>query len=86
MESISVGSVPLRMPRQTDPIALCTGFSMKAEVVRHAGKFAEFRKAQRKAFPERESKAEESGGGLFFASRTRGRSPVVCKAAFLARL
>ena len=86
MESISVGSVPMRMPRQTDPIALCTGFSMEAEVVKHASKFAEFRKAQRKAFPERESKAEESGGGLFFASRTRVRSPAVCQAAFLVTL
>ena len=86
MESISVGSVAMRMPRLTDPIALCTGFSMQAEVVKHASKFTEFRKAQRKAFPERESKADGSGGGLFFASRTRGRSPAVCKAAFLVRL
>ncbi|KAN0105422.1 hypothetical protein V8E52_011016 [Russula decolorans] len=75
MESINVGSVTLHMPRLTDPIALCTGFSMKAEVVKHTSKFAKFRKAQRRAFPERESKAEEPGGGLFFASRTLGRSP-----------
>jgi hypothetical protein len=81
MDSINVGSVPLHVPRLTDPIALCTGFSMQAEVVKHASKFTEFRKAQRKAFPERESKAEEPGGGLFFASRTLGRSPAVCKAA-----
>jgi hypothetical protein len=80
MESINVGSVTLHMPRLTDPIALCTGFSMKAEVVKHTSKFAKFRKAQRRAFPERESKAEEPGGGLFFASRTLGRSPAVCKA------
>jgi hypothetical protein len=80
MESINVGSVPLHMPRLTDPIALCMGFSMKAEVVKHVSKFTEFRKAQRKAFPERESKAEEPAGGLFFASRTLGRSPAVCKA------
>jgi hypothetical protein len=84
MESISVGLVPMHMPRLTDPIALCTGFSMQAEVVKHANKFAEFRKARRKACPERESKAEESGGGLFFASRTLGRSPAVCKRAFSA--
>lgn len=81
MENINVGLVPLHIPRLTDPIALCTGFSMQAEVVKHTSKFAEFRKAQRKAFPERESKAEEPGGGLFFASRTLGRSPAVCKAA-----
>jgi len=86
MESISVGLVPMHMPRLTDPIALCTGFSMQAEVVKHASKFAEFRKAQRKALPERESKAEEPGGGLFFASRTLGRSPAVCNAALLVRL
>lgn len=81
VENINVGSVPLHMPRLTDPIALCTGFSMQAEVVKHASKFAEFRKAQRKVFPERESKAEEPGGGLFFASRTLGGSPAVCKTA-----
>ena len=81
MESINVGFVPLHVPRLTDPIALCTGFSMQAEVVKHASKFAEFRKTQRKAFPERESKAEEPGGGLFFASRTLGRSPAVCEVA-----
>ncbi|KAF8478995.1 hypothetical protein DFH94DRAFT_746916 [Russula ochroleuca] len=77
MESISVGLVPMHMPRLTDPIALCTGFSMQAEVVKHASKFAEFRKARRKAYPERESKAEESEGGLFFASRMLGRSPAL---------
>jgi hypothetical protein len=81
MENINVGLVPLHMPRLTDPIALCTGFSMQAEVVKHTSKFAEFRKAQKKAFPERESKAEEPGGGLFFASRTLGGNPAVCKAA-----
>jgi len=81
MESINVGLVPLHMPRLTDPIALCTGFSMQAEVVKHASKFAKFRKAQRKAFPERESKAEEPGGGLFFASQTLGRSPAQLNAS-----
>jgi hypothetical protein len=81
MERINVGLVPLHTPRLTDPIALCTGFSMQAEVVKHASKFAEFRKAQRKALPERESKVEEPEGGLFFASRTLGQSPAVCKAA-----
>ena len=82
MESINVGLVPLHMPRLTDPIALCIGFHMQAEVVKHESKFAEFRKAQRKAFPERESKAEEPGGGLFFASRMLPRSPAVCKGRF----
>ena len=77
MESINVSLVPLHMPRLTDPIALCMGFSMQAEVIKHASKFAEFQKAQRKAFPGRESKWEEPGGGLFFASRTLGRSPAV---------
>ncbi len=87
MESINVGLVPLHTPRLTDPIALCTGFSMQAEVVKHTSKFAEFRKAQRKAFPDREGKAEEPGGGLFFASRMLGRSPVVCvRQHFLVRL
>jgi hypothetical protein len=81
MESISVGLVPKHMPRLTDPIALCTGFSLQAEVVKHASKFTEFRKARRRAFPERESKAEEPGDGLFFASRTLGRSLAVCKVA-----
>ncbi|KAH9998974.1 hypothetical protein BJV77DRAFT_650689 [Russula vinacea] len=63
MESISVGLVPMHMPRLTDPIALCTGFSMQAEVVKHANKFAEFRKARRKACPERESKLKNQEGG-----------------------
>jgi hypothetical protein len=86
MESINVGLVPLHIPRLTDPIALCTGFSMQAEVVKHTNKFAEFRKAQRKAFLERESKAEEPGGGLFFASRSLCRSPEVCKAALFSEI
>jgi hypothetical protein len=43
---INIGFVFLHMPRLTDPIALCTGFSMQAEVIKHANKFAEFRKAQ----------------------------------------
>jgi hypothetical protein len=78
-ENISVGSVPVHVPRLTDPIAPCTGFAMEAEVVKHASRFAEFRKAQRKACPEKVSRADESEGGLFFASRTRGRSPQVRK-------
>jgi hypothetical protein len=78
-ESISVGSVPVHVPRLTDPIAPCTGFAMEAEVVKHASRFAEFRKAQRKSCPEKVSRADESEGGLFFASRTRGRSPQVRK-------
>ena len=86
IENINVGLVPLHMPRLTDPIALCTGFSMRAEVVKHTSKFAEFRKAQKKAFPERESKAEEPGGGLFFASRTLGGNPAVCKAALSSEI
>jgi hypothetical protein len=86
MESINVGLVPLHMPRLTDPIALCTGFSMQAEVVKHTSKFAEFRKARRKAYPERERKAEEPGGGLFFASRMLGRSPAVCEAALFSEI
>lgn len=83
-ESISVGLVPVHVPRLTDPIAPCTGFAMQAEVVKRASKFTEFRKAQRKVLPERESKVEESEGGLFFASRMRGRSHLVRRAsAFL---
>jgi len=74
-ESISVGLVSVHMPRLTDPIAPCTGFAMQAEVVQHTSKFTEFRKAQRRAIPERDSRVEESEGGLFFASRARGRSP-----------
>jgi hypothetical protein len=78
-ENISVGSVPVHVPRLTDPIAPCTGFAMEAEVVKHASRFAEFRKAQRKTCPEKVSRADECEGGLFFASRTRGRSPQVRK-------
>ncbi|KAI0303419.1 hypothetical protein B0F90DRAFT_1369571 [Multifurca ochricompacta] len=74
-ESISVGLVPVHIPRLTDPIAPCTGFAMQAEVVKHASRFTEFRKAQQKTFSENTSKAAESEGGLFFASRKRGRSP-----------
>ncbi|KAI0253940.1 hypothetical protein BJV78DRAFT_1351505 [Lactifluus subvellereus] len=74
-ENISVGYVPVRLPRLTDPIAPCTGFAMQAEVVKHASRFTELRKAQRKTSPEKASKADESEGGLFFASRRRGRSP-----------
>lgn len=85
MENINVGLVPLHMPRLTDPIALCTGFSMQAEVVKHTSKFAEFRKARRKGFPERESQAEEPGGGLFFASRTLGGIPTVCAADYTSQ-
>jgi hypothetical protein len=77
MERISVGTVPVHMPRLTDPIAPCIGFAMQAEVVKGTSKFSEFRKAQRKALSERESRFEETEGGLFFASRIRGRSPPV---------
>ena len=84
MERISVRLVPVHMPRLTDPIAPCTGFAMQAEIVKGTSKFAEFRKAQRKALPERESRVDESEGGLFFASRIRGRSPSVCKAVFFS--
>ena len=80
MERISVGLVPVHIPRLTDPIAPCTGFAMQAEVVKGPNKFNEFRKAQRKALPERENRIEEPEGGLFFASRIRGRSPSVRKA------
>lgn len=79
VESISVGSVPVHTPHLTDPIAPFTGFAMQAEVVKSTSKFAEFRKAQKKTFPDKVSKAEESGGGLFFASRERGRNPQVRK-------
>ena len=80
MERISVGLVPVHTPRLTDPIAPCTGFAMQAEVVKGPNRFNEFRKAQRKAVPERENRIEEPEGGLFFASRIRGRSPSVRKA------
>jgi hypothetical protein len=77
MESISVGFVPVYMPRVTEPVAPCTGFAMQAEIVQRTNKFAEFRKAQRKTLAERERKAEGSEGGVFFASRERGSSPSV---------
>jgi len=75
MERISVGLVPVHMPRLTDPIAPCTGFAMQAEFVKGPNKFNAYRKAQRKAAPERENRVEEPEGGLFFASRIQGRSP-----------
>ena len=81
-ERIRVGFVPVRIPRLTDPIAPCMGFAMQAEVVKGTSKFREFRKAQRKVLPERESRIDEPEGGLFFASRIRGRSPPVRKAFF----
>ncbi len=80
MERISVGLVPVHIPRLTDPIAPCMGFVMQAEVVKGPSKFDAYRKAQRKAAPEREDRIEEPEGGLFFASRIRGRSPSVRKA------
>ena len=80
MERISVGLVPVHVPRLTEPIAPCMGFAMQAEVVKGSNKFREFRKAQRKALPERENRIEEPEGGLFFASRIRGRSPSVREA------
>lgn len=88
MERISVGLVPVHIPRLTDPIAPCTGFAMQAEVVKGPNKFNEFRKAQRaqrKTVPERENRIEEPEGGLFFASRIRGRSPSVREAFPLSR-
>ena len=54
MERISVGLVPVHIPRLTDPIAPCMGFVMQAEVVKGPSKFDAYRKAQRKAAPERE--------------------------------
>jgi hypothetical protein len=81
-ERISVGLVPVRMPRVTEPIAPFIGFAMQAEVVKGTSKFGDFRKAQRKALPEKESRVEEPEGGLFFASRIRGRSPPVRKHIF----
>ena len=80
MEKISVGLVPVHVPRLTEPIAPCMGFAMQAEVVKGPNRFHEFRKAQRKALPERENRIEEPEGGLFFASRIRGRSPSVREA------
>lgn len=74
VESISVGSVPVHTPQLTDPIAPFAGFSMQAEVVKSTSKYTEFRKAQRKTFLDKGSKAEEAEGGLFFASRERGRT------------
>ncbi|KAH9171521.1 hypothetical protein EDB89DRAFT_1971678 [Lactarius sanguifluus] len=75
VESISVGSVPVHTPHLTDPIAPFTGFAMRAEVVKSTSKYTEFRKAQKKTFLDKVSKAtEESEGGLFFASRERGRN------------
>ncbi|KAH9028133.1 hypothetical protein EDB85DRAFT_1892698 [Lactarius pseudohatsudake] len=76
VESISVGSVAVHTPHLTDPIAPFTGFAMRAEVVKSTSKYTEFRKAQKKTFLDKVSKAaEESEGGLFFASRERGRNP-----------
>jgi hypothetical protein len=80
MERISVGLVPVHIPRLTDPIAPCMGFAMQAEVVKGPNKFNAYRKAQRKAATERENRIEEPEGGLFFASRIRGRSPSVREA------
>ena len=74
VESISVGSVPVHTPQLTDPIAPFAGFSMQAEVVKSTSKYTEFRKAQKKTFLDKGSKAEEAEGGLFFASRERGRT------------
>ncbi|KAF8270360.1 hypothetical protein EI94DRAFT_1798242 [Lactarius quietus] len=74
VESISVGSVPVHTPHLTDPIAPFAGFAMQAEVVKNASKYTEFRKAQKRTFLDKGSKAEESEGGLFFASRERGRT------------
>ncbi|KAH9053875.1 hypothetical protein EDB87DRAFT_1689788 [Lactarius vividus] len=76
VESISVGSVSVHTPHLTDPIAPFTGFAMRAEVVKSTSKYTEFRKSQKKTFLDKMSKAaEESEGGLFFASRERGRNP-----------
>ncbi|KAI9434008.1 hypothetical protein H4582DRAFT_1983973 [Lactarius indigo] len=76
VESISVGSVAVHTPHLTDPIAPFTGFAMRAEIVKSTSMYTEFRKAQRKTFLDKVSKAaEESEGGLFFASRERGRNP-----------
>ncbi|KAH9028164.1 hypothetical protein EDB84DRAFT_1677354 [Lactarius hengduanensis] len=76
VESIGVGSVAVHTPHLTDPIAPFTGFAMRAEVVKSTSKYTEFRKAQKKTFLDKVSKAaEESEGGLFFASRERGRNP-----------
>lgn len=80
MERINVGLVPVHIPRLTDPIAPCMGFAMQAEVVKGPNKFNAYRKAQRRAAVERENRIEEPEGGLFFASRIRGRSPSVRKA------
>jgi hypothetical protein len=77
VESISVGSVAVYTPQLTDPIAPFTGFSMQAEVFKTTSKYTEFRKAQQKTFLDKVCKAEESEGGLFFASRERGRNPQV---------
>jgi hypothetical protein len=77
VESISVGSVPVHTPHLTDPIAPFAGFSMQAEVVKSASKYPDFRKAQRRTLFDKGSKAEESEGGLFFASRERGRASQV---------
>ncbi|KAH8983576.1 hypothetical protein EDB86DRAFT_2966341 [Lactarius hatsudake] len=85
VESISVGSVPIHTPHLTDPIAPFAGFAMRAEVVKSASKYTEFRKAQKKTFLDKVSKAaEESEGGLFFASRERGRNPQVRKVRVFA--
>ena len=77
VESISVGSVPVHTPHLTDPIAPFAGFAMQAEVVKSTSKYTEFRKAQQKTFLDIGGKADESEGGLFFASRERGRTPQV---------
>lgn len=45
MERISVGLVPVHIPRLTDPVAPCTGFAMQAEVVKGPNKFNAYRKA-----------------------------------------
>jgi len=80
VESISVGLVLVHTPHLTNPIAPFTGFAMQAEVVKSTGKYTEFRKAQKKTFLDKVSKAtEESEGGLFFASRERGRNSQVRK-------
>ena len=79
VESISVGSVPVHTPQLTDPIAPFMGFAMQAEVVKSTSKYTEFRKAQKRTFLDKACKAEESEGGLFFASRERGRNPQVRK-------
>jgi hypothetical protein len=77
VESISVGSVAVYTPHLTDPIAPFAGFAMQAEVVRSTSKYSEFRGARRKTCLDKGSKAEESEGGLFFASRGRARTPQV---------